>query len=439
MSALIRRVPMPDELDRGYMGRLMSANGYQYEPALFSAIERHLGLDSKRRHELSKTERLAAVAGLSSEQFVMNHSTLPLLRSITWSVPEVAHGSTDNRQILYRRTMVATRPDAYFCTACAKADIDFHGLSYWRRSLQVPGMLWCEKHDLPLRYVEYEKAMSQSPHELFEKGEAVDEEFAREAIENTYVRRFLSVASGLMDRPKPLRTDEIRFVLRDQAVAMGLQSGAGLVKGPLLSDFISKSFPKRWLQIVFPDVAEKPHGQFMHRVDGIFTARCASSVWPYILATAVLFDSSDQALSALFSAGGLPGSQANPKKHKGVRITDITAASSTQFRATHQRLAGGLIGSGSKEMWRAAYLFYVEKQSLSKSALAVGTPLEPLEEFLREIYPTFTARLAAMASTNFEKLQRRRSTKALSPKQAVGVAFEPIRDQPQSRDMEFQN
>lgn len=419
MSALVRLVPMPDELDRGYMVRLMRANGYCAEHGFFRGVERSFGFEKKSRHELPKIELLATIAGLSVEKFVMRHSTLPLRRSIIGSFSEVAHGSTDNCQILSRRTLMAIRPEAYFCVACANADIEFHGLSYWRRSLQVPGMLWCEKHELPLRYFEYEKAMLQSPDQLCEKSDVVDEEFAREAAANHCVKKFYAIASGLMDHPVPLRTGAVRLILQSRAVAMGLQSGAGKVRNPLISDLISSSFPKRWLRTVFPDVADKPSGEFLHRVDGIFTmTSAASSVWPYILAAAVLFDSSNQALNALFATNESMEGRSNPKKPQETKKRETLEVASAEWSLNRERSIRNLANSTPREIWRAAFLFYVEEQTFSKSAHSAGANLEQFETFLRKIYPTFIARLVAMASTDFEKVPCRKSAKPLSPKQA---------------------
>ena len=114
----------------------------------------------------------------------------------------------------------------------------------------------------------------------------------------------MDIASGLMERTVPLDTKHVALEMRRQAASLGLQTNGGRVKKPLLSDLIRNSFPSRWLSTVFPELVNKDEGKILNQVDGVLYMRTsASSVWPYILAASVLYESADQALNGLFDAG----------------------------------------------------------------------------------------------------------------------------------------
>ena len=75
---LIRLSPMPDELDRGYFGRLMRLNGIKKETAMVEYMKRMFGLTSRSKFECTRLELLSLMAGMSLEQFAHCHTTLPI-------------------------------------------------------------------------------------------------------------------------------------------------------------------------------------------------------------------------------------------------------------------------------------------------------------------------------------------------------------------------
>lgn len=199
--------------------------------------------------------------------------------------------------------MVPARDGAYFCAQCVSADVRFHGVSYWRRDLQMPGQLWCSKHGSPLHFVGSESTFLESPARFLNAAETVPVALVNEAKNNRRVQVFLDVVSGLMVRPMPLDVKFVALALRKRAAEQGLQTHGGKVKQPLLSDLIKTSFPGQWLNTVFAGLADKPEGEILNHVDGVLYMRnSASSVSSYVLACAVLYGSADEALNDLFRA-----------------------------------------------------------------------------------------------------------------------------------------
>jgi len=160
---LIRPLPYPDELDAGYAGYVMRLNGMRSMKDLDNLMREWAGGPDKSWREVSRVELISKVANLSVMDFVLRHTTLPLRRGITSYQADLPHGSDRNKEIWWSTAMREARTGAYFCENCAREDLDFHGRSYWRRSHQVPGLLSCPKHGIPLSFCRNSIAFQQAP------------------------------------------------------------------------------------------------------------------------------------------------------------------------------------------------------------------------------------------------------------------------------------
>lgn len=442
MNTLFRPTPLPEELDRSYLGRIMRLNRFQSEKDTVAAMIIQFGLEKISRKELSCLELLSLMADQPLEQFAQNHSTIPLRRAITSSLPDLPHGSPARRSLLCNFGMVAVRPGAYFCVKCASEDVSFHGVSYWHREHQVPGQLWCGKHWAPLSYLKNDAAFLDSPLECLSDAEMVPMAWVGEALKNRHVIRFLDIASGLFVRTSPLDVKSVAFALKKRAVGLGLNTVSAPVKNkPLLSDLICESFPAPWLATIFPDLVGKAKGKILHRIDGVvYMANSSSSVWSYILAASVLYESADEALNGLFSARKdfVDKPKRTRRKYKALdRQTLVMTYIESQghhaliaerlalplHRAVSMLREAGLpnllfVRSDAKKPHSAADAFYLQEKSFEESADAGGLTSSEMTALLRYTGADFKTTLLAMDEPKSPRGTGVRRIKGLMPQEA---------------------
>lgn len=453
MTMLVRPSPMPEELDRGYLGRVMRVNGLLTEKDTMVKIARMFGMEHCSSQERSCLELLSLMAGQTLEQFAQRHSTIPLRRAITSYWPDLPHGSPTRRSLLRTSGMVTAYRGAYFCAKCVSADLWFHGISYWRRDHQIPGQLWCPKHLNPLNYVE-EAAFIQPPSKYLEEAETVPKGWVDVAMKHTLVNRVLDIVSGLMVRTAPLDVKHVALALRKQAATLGLQTNGGQAKKPLLSDLIQDSFPSQWLSTVFPALIIKAEGKLLNQVDGVlFMQKSSSSVWPYILAASVLYKSADQALNGLFDASKefaeAPKRQKFLKSkidNKGLiaiyvecrgRYADVAKLLAIPLHQVKAMLSyAGLpnlvsTSTNSRCTFDAVDAFYRQGKSFHDSAAIGRLNSSEMDKLIRGSGPNLTVALKAMAARLGKRKTGVKRVKALMPKDISVAAHDRSPDHTQ--------
>ncbi len=398
---LIRPLPLPDELDEGYAGCVMRLNGKQSMKDLDTLMRAWAGCPDASWREVSRLELLSKVANLTVMDFVLRHTTLPLRRGITSYQADLPHGSDQNKRIWWSTAMRESRTGAYFCEHCAREDVGFHGRSYWRRSLQIPGMLFCTKHGIPLNFCSNSSAFHQAPSSWIGKSESVEVAWAQDVMGNETIARYLAICDGLMDCRLPFDVKHVRAVLSQQGASLGLRISAHKVKEPLLSDRLIEQCGRQWLALVLPALAEKPDKVPLTKIDGVFyLTNSASTSFAYILACASLFFFFFAALNAL--AGPLPKKEKASRRNRidtdqdalvsaYISVGGSYAKTAKQVGIAFVSAANRLSALGFPNMLdtvgcctqKALSAFFNEGCSLHRSAEVGGVSPTKLEEALR--------------------------------------------------------
>ncbi|MBI1887777.1 MAG: TniQ family protein [Nitrosomonadales bacterium] len=410
---LTRPSPYPEELDRGYLGRVMRRNGSATKKDAVTLMSIWAGVADKSRREMSCLELLSKVAGTDVPIFVRQHSLLPFRRGITSYQPDLLHGGEQQRSMLWSTGMQLARTGAYFCAECVREDQEFHGQSYWRREHQIPGMLWCSKHATPLKYTEDESAFLLPPAVQLQHCQSVDEQWVKQAFNNKSIQRYNEICSNLLDTRKPFDVKHVSVTLKEKASAQGFQTHGGKVKSPLLSDAIVNAFGRKWLATVLPALTDKPEGMHLSQMDGVlYLKTSASSVSAYVLAFAVLYESVYMALNALQSSAASTSISRQPSaqftrdelldayiQERG-NYSTIASSLSVSKPTLALKLATiglpNLIQKANQSVFKAVFAFYVEKQSLQASAEKGNISIGAMEDLIRNASCDLTRALQAM-------------------------------------------
>ena len=300
---VLRRSPLPDEIARAYKGRLIRDNGWSDQNEAMQSLLEWAGSGGANRREVSTVELLAKVAGMGTSKFVTEHTTVPLRRAVVARPPCVPHGSPEQGSLLWAMALRHIRPGAYFCVKCVDEDFDFHGTPYWRRDHQLPGVTWCSKHGIALSYVETADAFRSSPTAFLDNHAVVSVPWVAELQKSAPVQRFLAISADLLARTRPLDELNVSRAARARAMDLGLHTGRGAVRKPLLSDLVKQRFDKDWLASVVPGLVDKQAGEHWQPVDGAVSGKraCVGSV-VYALVFAALFESEDDAIHSMTAA-----------------------------------------------------------------------------------------------------------------------------------------
>lgn len=397
---LIAVAPLPDELDRSYLGALIRANSLSSEDAIYGVLAQAAGGGKKPTNRLARVELLSVAAKVSLSTFIRNHTTMPLRRAIVSVLPHLEYAEM-NLKILRNSGMQLTRPAAYLCEKCVQEDIAFHGRSYWRRQHQIPGLFWCTKHLSELRYTDGEHAFISEPADFLNSSNIVEEKWLLNQ-RNQAVLNFLSISSALMDREAPIGVSLASMVLRHRAEILGHHTLGTRVVSSWLSDAMLNAFGREWLEATMPSIAGKRPGESINRIDGVlFPQRITVFPTAYILAMALLFDTAEEALNALihpeFAVLSDKNSAEAPdaKSHEPHHIGTCSRGDQPCIASSYRSCSTGLLtvdGIQDGPLKRAALNFFRDGLSISESATAQNVDFQTLQNLvLRFGAPLFSS------------------------------------------------
>ncbi len=415
---LLRPSLMDDEMDRGYLGRVKRLNGFRDKRETTDALRLWHAGRSTAAGKIGTTELLSHCAGVSLEVFTAAHMTLPWRRAVTPFHPEVAHGSASAASIHRISGFRLARDGAYLCPECILDDQTCVGFCYWRRAHQIPGRYLCPRHSTPLRRVEDEWCFLDTPSARLGSSTPIDYGLLLDSNLHPLTQRFAAIGDALMARAAPLALRSVMRALKRRAHDCHLQVDGGEARRPLLSDLILDSYPTAWLQEVFPPAKAKRRGACLHQLDGVlYLSNAASSVEAYLLAAAVLFASSDDAVAAFLSEdeNHEPSAKRQLKptptqkalhdayvavggRYSAVAALCGTSVAIARGRLERMGLPNLVRGRAQRDFMRAAIAFYEEGRTLVEAARIGGVPTEEFEALVREGGVSLAGALSSMVS-----------------------------------------
>lgn len=395
---LLIPTPLPDEIAKGYLGRIGQLNGISDETQIVTMLRFFVGSDASNRREHAVAELLASASQSNLISFLQHHTLLPY-RKIIAPRPGMSAQSWADRSLLWTQGMKALRSAAYFCPHCVSEDVDFHGQSYWRRQHQLPGQVFCAKHNCGLCYVDSDKALLSQPSFFLNSAFEVCDEWVRAAMESPIHRRFFDIWSGLAEYDQSIYSGVASHIFREKARGLGFATRPGQTDKPLLSDSIVESFGARWLATICPSLATKSSGVEFRSIDTHILAKNGKSLpHYYVLIAAQLFDTADEALLALAATQPSDLGHAGAAEKYCVSDAELLAAY-VKAGGSHSKSARVIgIGEGSaairlkalglpaltKATQPSLKAFYIDHLSIEESAAAGGMKPEQLLELLRQ-------------------------------------------------------
>lgn len=311
MNNLVRLSSLPDELSNGYMGRLARANGFDAIPKFDQFLDVSVRC-GRSRHGLrvSRVEALSEVAGMSLQSYLKAHTMLSL-----WQGVVGAEGGLDSERNLFHALQAygtrASRSLLYYCPECAKADVAFHGMSYWRREHQLAGVYGCSKHERPLACAPLTSVID-APAMIGDDGALCTELFElSETCEA--IQRARDLAHGLLHSDTRRSTEEAFQSLRPHLRAAGIDGYTYLATKSTLFELIFDTYPWEWIRSSFADDQLSAPDQLFREFAGRFVPVARpSAFWVLVLATAAVVESSDEAMN-LWSPNTVPQASTNQR------------------------------------------------------------------------------------------------------------------------------
>lgn len=268
--------PLPDECLRGFGSRISAMN-------------------SQPLNRLDKLlPSLVEITGLSIEHFIYHHTHLGYQRFVNGDFFQNDIGTHPDLLTNNRIYASACPADSYqFCPRCAAEDLDFHGVSYWRRAHLLPGVDHCSKHSVSLVIAKHMKSLIWQPAYAEVVRAAIAEDESEQYFSSAFIHRFTVLSDLALQARAPLSPAVItRILLSRSNTLLGTERS-------ILTKTVIEKFPASWLKRHFPLIFKKPTDARFSAVDEVLrSSRNAYRTKLYLLAMSLLWDDPDDAINA---------------------------------------------------------------------------------------------------------------------------------------------
>jgi hypothetical protein len=288
--------PLPDELAIGHLGRLFILNGIDRPLRKAQYVNKYAPARNANSGSRRYVKTLAALSGQTVADYLFHHSCFPFYRAVhsdNW------RGQEKTQLALSVIGLSATRVNPFgvsICPRCVEEDVGFWGFSYWRRSHQLPGIDWCQKHRCALIKTRRDAPVEMLPHEVL--ADATATTVSEKAMQNEVIFRYSEICMEFLGRNHSISTRHMVSCLQQRARDLQIRPRPG-VPGFHLHDMAMQQVDGEWLLKYFPDIFSKNSSSSLSRT--YTSTQIAYSTPYYALALALLYESVDEAFTDLTS------------------------------------------------------------------------------------------------------------------------------------------
>lgn len=247
---------LKDEFVLGYEGRLTALVNRENRTELLKWLRLSLEERGIPHKGQAASKLLSFAAALQHEDLIQDHSLVPYLRAVSgteqenWKLP---HGSPLYRRTFFSITRLA-REGAWFCPVCADEDMASQGYSYWRRSHQLPGVDWCNKHRYTtLHQLSSATPFQHQPHSCIKQGISMNYDYSLNTSQREIIQRFIDVSHGILRVVFPMPRESARNLVATR-LDTDLKDATRSTTSITLIEQAHKLFPSKWLKIHFPEL-----------------------------------------------------------------------------------------------------------------------------------------------------------------------------------------
>ncbi|MHB8386204.1 TniQ family protein [Metallibacterium sp.] len=400
---LIRPVLLPDEHALGFEGRLNRLNGIINPRRTWGIMQAWAAIVGLEKASQSRAELLANVAGMELGEFLCSHTTFTYRCAFVSERDQLAQadGARPTPRILRLNALATLRNELYLCPECVAADSAGHGMSYWRRTHQLPGVFWCAQHGCALHFVDMTRAMTDSPEALLDQSTPVDGDWVDHLRGSASVSRFRDLGNYLSQRKAPLDERDVSLLVSRLARSRGIDTRKRACPTPRIAGLLAGAFDAGWLATTIPAVVAQRR-KAISADRALLGKRAHVSTQVYVAALAAMVDSAEGAIALLDEAreesARVPECSRNQRSPRYEDVRDAYVAArgnvvvagesiglSKKQALNHFRVIGlpGLACYSRAGAKVALRLFLLEGRSLEESARSAGITLSDLEAILR--------------------------------------------------------
>ena len=292
--------PMPDEVSSAYKGRLRWHNEWPDQLLATQNLKRALQAAGTPFEDESAFFLLAAAAGTPTTEFARLHSLLPTIKLTSDLRAGLPHGQFENA--CSARSLGDSIPISapQICLHCAEEDVGHWGMSWYRRTHQLRGVDWCEKHGMELVRVQSRDPFWLTPYIQVQSRSTVWVGAHCKHLQQAsdFVTRYLALLSMSLLLAAPASAQTVNARLAKQAQ----RTGVPLDEPHALSLRIQEQAPDAWLMRHFPELRAEIHDYRTTPVDRLLTHQHYAPDGHYtLLAMAALYEDPDTAMREVFS------------------------------------------------------------------------------------------------------------------------------------------